>query len=129
MEAVKEYRVGNYIMDYDCDADIFQIEEIKKNEQGNLAVYYRNGSISSTDPEPIPLTEKWLIDFGFENIMPSQFQLDFGYNFRININVANDKICWLNNREMPKTKYVHQLQNLCFAVTQKELTLSPKAIK
>ena len=65
MEVSKEYRIGNYILDYECEPYYFPIEEIKKNEQGNLAVYYRKGSCMSVDPEPIPLSEDILLKCGF----------------------------------------------------------------
>ena len=75
---------------------------------------------------PIPLTEQWLKDFGFKQFkdyeiyykdnFPSDFQIDKtqkeqdekGYWFFINDYSVN-------------IVYVHQLQNLCFALTGKEI--------
>ena len=71
--------------------------------------------------KPIPITEEWLLKFGFfkhnnayvlekpnENIMNFKFSIwsDFTYN----------------SSEFPvELKYVHQLQNLYFALTGNEL--------
>ena len=54
----KNFKVGDLILDYECEPYTFEVEEIKKNEQGVLAVYYRNGSCMATDAEPAPLNKK-----------------------------------------------------------------------
>jgi hypothetical protein len=73
--------------------------------------------------EPIPLTEEWLISFGFiddkitfelKGFMLGWYRNDEFYYLPTNqINVRN-KI---------QIKYVHQLQNLYFALTGEELGL------
>jgi hypothetical protein len=68
--------------------------------------------------QPIPLTEQWLLDFGFE--------------FRIDTNVwwsTDDILCYSNGYiGFPTTCYtkidhVHDLQNYYFSVLGKELEL------
>lgn len=72
--------------------------------------------------EPIPLTEEWLVKFGFENFY-NEFLSSNGY-FDLIFN--DDKVSlrvegqWLSL----EIKYVHQLQNLYFALTNEELTLN-----
>ncbi len=66
--------------------------------------------------EPIPLTEDWFVKFGFElsnvGVRKDGCDLiDIGFMFHLD--------GYGENREI---KYVHQLQNLYFALTQKELT-------
>ena len=78
--------------------------------------------------EPIPLTEDWLLKFGFKkqsntyyisiNCLTAELHFeDYGHNM----------ILWLksdnSNLILDYTRYVHQLQNLYFALTQKELTI------
>ena len=69
--------------------------------------------------EPIPLTDEWLIEFGFEKdkdgvlkISNCMYWLDTGF-----IQIANGYTPLMN----AKCQYVHQLQNLYFALKQKEL--------
>ena len=73
------------------------------------------------DIKPIPLTEEWLLKFGFMKSMSNWYsnndyaielcesfiQIDIGYT-TITVDV----------------KYVHQLQNLYFALTGEELEIS-----
>ncbi len=72
----------------------------------------KNGEWSFT---PIPLTEEWLVKFGF------------GVEVFVNGTEFSvvDGIASLNYREMEvmKIKYVHQLQNLYFALSGEELTI------
>lgn len=67
--------------------------------------------------EPIPLTEEWLLKFGFKKRYKAFAKGDF--TFIENSGMAY-KLSIVDN--MPK--YVHQLQNLYFALTGEELTLS-----
>jgi hypothetical protein len=69
--------------------------------------------------QPIPLTEDWLLKFGFVS-NPYEDRYEKG-----TIHIECDKTkgatyLWIEN--MPHIKYVHQLQNLYFALTGEELT-------
>lgn len=78
-------------------------------------------SINKLEIHPIILTDKWLKDFGFKNNFRSwelnKFEL---YDHSL----LNDlKDLRLNDINFcTKIRYVHQLQNLCFALTNIELT-------
>lgn len=67
---------------------------------------------------PIPLTEEWLMRFGFEEneegywVIVGQF-----YDMRKILKTS------LYQGDLQSTKYVHQLQNLYFAITGEELTI------
>jgi hypothetical protein len=73
--------------------------------------------------QPIPLTEEWLLKFGFEKEKPDYLW------WRLNgvtINVFNGEAYKLNTGGYTfyrHFKHVHQLQNLYFALTGEELTL------
>mgnify|MGYP006147183623 CR=1 FL=1 len=149
MEA-KDLRIGNLVTDefYDSFKTIIEVESL--NDKGiNLEIeddgnypecaerwiepYYRLDQLLG-----IPLTEEWLLKFGFKyNEEDEAFQ---------------DKIIHIENRDgdrylpphikerlegcfgvwfnssasmlIQDVKYVHQLQNLYFALTNKELTLA-----
>ncbi len=71
-----------------------------------------------SDAEPIPLTEEWLLKFGFKR------HPNYSYWFcgRI-ILVIDNGVYFLCDVDMRiDIKYVHQLQNLYHALTGEELT-------
>lgn len=70
--------------------------------------------------ETIPLTEEWLLKFGFE-----YFGRMTGWVIgNHSINEFGDFFEFCINKEIPvKLQYVHQLQNLYFALTGEELTI------
>lgn len=82
--------------------------------------------------EPIELTEVWLLKFGFEKRL-GKF---IGSRFTLGINprtedfiliieqVDNTKQEFFYLNSFHPIKYIHQLQNLYFALTQTELTLT-----
>lgn len=81
--------------------------------------------------EPIPLTEEWLLKMGFEKeIDDSSFIRkvyyyinDFEVEFHGNKLVFRVENKHVTNYFAHHTKYVHQLQNLYFALTGEELEL------
>lgn len=112
----EELRLGNLVsnMNPRHNDSILTIESIGDNHEVN--VFYRKYLLSEL--EPIPLTEEWLFKFGFKPEYSHWWNGDFtidksaigGYFLcDIDIHVA--------------IKYVHQLQNLYFALTGEELTL------
>jgi len=107
---VKELRRGN-IIEY-----LYPHE----NEWGKLTVSV-DEIVDFEDNQdsfkPIPLTEEWLIKFGFSCVIGHGYKKNgfkgkiFGYS-----------TMWHHHSLRVEMKYVHQLQNLYFALTQKELT-------
>jgi hypothetical protein len=71
------------------------------------------------DYEPIPLTEEWLLKFGFKSDVVSSV---FGFKW-VSINMTQDGDFWVENitGELVEIDFVHQLQNLIFALTGEEL--------
>jgi hypothetical protein len=69
--------------------------------------------------KPIPLTEDWLFKFGFEKDLNLQFYKNFKNNKTVIIDFCF--ICLLGNSHV-KINYVHELQNLYFALTKTELS-------
>jgi hypothetical protein len=143
-----ELRIGNFVQDFDCEPHYFAIESIYKNEKGDYRCSYRNNSIDATveDTSPIPLTEDWLLKFGF---LPKNFGLKLPqgwYELKylsnqhdemittwvsvlININSFSCVICdeypdEIGANTKQSIRYIHQLQNLYFALTGEELTIN-----
>lgn len=71
---------------------------------------------------PIPLTEEWLVKFGF---IDCNYTMDFGeltFSWAsrvISTGVRNGWSC----DQYPHIRYVHQVQNLYFALTGTELEI------
>ena len=120
----KELRIGNWIINF-IDEE-FQVNG-ETFAQFNIHVF-----------KPIPLTEQWLEDLGCtwtgvsHSTYPSQGYVkeynlpDTNWdisgigngNFDIDFNLDCEFDCFPS---LPEIKYVHQLQNLYFALTEKEL--------
>lgn len=76
--------------------------------------------------EPIPLTEEWLLKFGFELEYKSEFRIKYTSPTDASIGYDWHKMDVWGFRyfgKKIKCEYVHQLQNLYFALTGEELTI------
>ena len=74
--------------------------------------------------QPIPLTEEWLLKFGFEKVKNNWMVLDlialkFTWERLAGLAVVLDNECIYCSH----IKSVHHLQNLYFALTGEELTI------
>jgi hypothetical protein len=130
MEA-RELRIGNYIQHFD---NIIKVDTIKKDPAYYLVYgYFLNGHTSAGNQidafTPIPLTKEWLLKFGFKKREGNNFCWDLG-SFTIGW-YGNCYATWViilqqeNNdlRFHSQIKFIHQLQNLYFALTGEELII------
>lgn len=119
----QELRIGNYVEYGGCTAKVCQIEKsfFYCETDGN-DFFTRDGEPGA---KPIPITEEWLLKFGFVYDGASGYNKAYvhlekivfiGYVFFIKDVVSGPSI---------DVEYVHQLQNLYFALTGEELTLEP----
>lgn len=99
------------------------------------------GKIYNTPLElckPIPLTEEWLLKFGFEKIEAKTDRILYRFNSTYNESLINFEMHLFNNggvsifdinnntgfgNRLTTMNYVHQLQNLYFALTNEELII------
>jgi len=108
--------------------------EAKELMLNNWIQFEHNGSIKqrqvaelsleeSNKFKPIPLTEEWLLKFGFESDWSGWSHKDVYFE----LGVSGDKyINMVNGGEYNHGvpfEHVHQLQNLFFALTGEELTI------
>jgi hypothetical protein len=133
----RELRLGN-LLDYqgqplpvlaiDNEREFFYTE---RNELLKCSItigqYDDNGFMWTTNGrwlkhfKPIPLTEDWLVRLGFRYYKETN-----GYAYRIHFRIQfvkseNGFMAYIDNTEWHELKYVHQLQNLYFALTGEEL--------
>lgn len=145
-----ELRLGNLVSSYDLLSEITSVNNegcfiqiIDHTDEHDYTQDVSNNFIC-----PIPLTEEWLLRFGFEkgkfekwhgngfdykpvDVYTERYRFtmlntEFEYhlsNWFYKGNIDNqDTAVWYGN-DLIKCDYVHQLQNLYFALTGEELTL------
>ena len=102
-----ELRIGNFVYEYN-DSVIINIScwefEKARLENNQNELKWLN---------PIPLTEEWLVKFGFELVGKKTY-----YKLNIPLIPVRNSHYQCKGADI---KYVHQLQNLYFALTNKEL--------
>ena len=118
-----ELRIGNLIL--------FDVKITKANTR-NIAYISNSNRLKNGDSiafKPIPLTEEWLIRFGFSKSKLSLYTILMGNTiFSISppfkLGEWQCDYVWLYDEyRFTKIKYVHQLQNLYFALIGEELTI------
>ena len=120
----EELRIGNLVNQAE-DNFIVCVTGIKRQD-GGCYVYGNNKALDYEcwyqihKYEPIPLTEEWLLKFGFEFV-------DCSANGVINNWKRGKFKIWDNKRGeysyfgTTEIKYVHKLQNLYYAIMDEEL--------
>ncbi len=95
----KDLRIGNLVDYFDETEDMwydnFEIEDLYKYDTDCY--------------KPIPLTEEWLKKLGCDCVYQSKINKGFFYV--------------INEEDTLEVKYVHQLQNLYFALTGEDLVV------
>ena len=120
-----ELRTGN-LLHY--DEKIIYVSSILKNE--NIGMYNGYGFDKTTSIQcvnPIPITKEWLLKLGVEKNEINNYT-KFGFLSRLKpyleYNDHNDYDLFVCCEILSTVKFVHQLQNLYYALTGEELTLS-----
>jgi len=136
----RELRIGNFL-NYDTGEGV----ELAVIDWQDLKWISENDGSFNKDHSPIPLTEEWLLRFGFERSECGKICVKKYYlnrvpekEYSIELMIFSDHIaCWVSSLELESnyveeimTKpihYLHQLQNLYFALTGEELTIKNDA--
>lgn len=106
-----ELRIGNHIIDFHSEAKITSIGlEYISTDRGITKIQ------KIENIKPIPLTEEWLIKFGFKHYL-------YGYRLKSIVLEQYSSIYYKIRGYAHNSNigYVHQLQNLYFDLTGKEL--------
>ena len=111
----EELRIGNYLLetkqvDYDEPENDYYPDRV-------IRVGKHLFQFEDEDIKPIPLTEEWLVKFGFEKNESrwifKEIEITSWFTFRF----SKEPL------KVQEIDYVHQLQNLYFALTNEELTI------
>ena len=116
----KELRIGNLIFK---NNDIYEISSLffVDLHDGLIRESYNN----NYDIKPIPITEEWLLKFGFIKDMAWTYSIELINNNRL-VYYLGEKgwsIGHKNYSDFTNLIYIHEVQNLYFAITGTELKL------
>ncbi len=127
-----ELRIGNYIYttrlnldhdvftDNDKDYRVVSVSAIDNSVLRDSSGYWYDIEYF----KPIPLTEEWLLKFGFVKMDEKHNFFIHGYQINFKVDKKMKWVAWCNTvLTNVEIKYVHQLQNLYFALTNEELTI------
>lgn len=128
MKAI-ELRIGNLVM-----RENYLIEKYHKTKNHQIVVGHNDITACVIAPdkfEPIPLTEEWLLKFGFEKAKKpyDNSTIELNEYLVLELMKVGDEFCcyvikYSNDENLfclNRIQHVHQLQNLYFALTQEEL--------
>ena len=122
-----ELRIGNYVNSLEYGNTKIESLSIFSDEKWQQVIFYIDGKAKvdrMKNLKPIPLTEKWLIDLGFE---PSAFTgLYYDKEGLIDIQISWDNKFTLLYKDFKirEVESVHDLQNLHFALAKEELKIN-----
>ena len=129
-----ELRIGNWI-DHIWKKDGYVDDEIRGWQHKQIVPNDIPACVKYNETyRPIPLTEEWLLKFGFSCTENTSWSTGSAvkYNVLTNGNLTFNSLqnaWWLNGRVLDKQlQFVHHLQNLYFALTGKELELTPSTV-
>ena len=104
-----ELRIGNWVYIKGIKASI-PIWKIKPKGV--------NRDLTYDKIEPIPITEEWLLKFGFVFNADSKFWVD-----RLCVHLKDNEFYIIYEQGRVWIEYIHQLQNLFYFLSGKELEL------
>ena len=116
MITANELRIGNWIHEFNLPTQIDSrmLQKIESaNERGKIII----------DLSPIPITQEVLERCGFKKVPNTNEYFNEG-KYPITLYMSNNRVStsfWIGNEK----RYLHQLQNLYFALTGEELQYTP----
>jgi hypothetical protein len=117
----KELRVGNLVYESKLSKILRKKIGVEICEIKSLNIHHLESFPESENFEPIPLTEEWLLKFGYIKGKIYYTEKEHGI-ISFYFNDSEELKCEVYDWTYDNIKYVHQLQNLYFALTGKELT-------
>ena len=121
-----EVIIGNYIIERN---DNMQTVDMLAER----AIGFDNMLVPEYECNPIPLTEAWLLKFGFGMLNKSYFSTpprtrtnNSPYSLIYTKDLNGDWYILINESVRFYLEHVHQLQNLYFALTGEELTINER---
>jgi hypothetical protein len=109
-----ELRIGNWVHSGITKEDFI----IEAHDIVNISGGFDNGKV-----QPIPLTKEWLLKFGLKYLQNACWELGSMRIYNLSDETTSRFRITLAGHELVIINYVHQLQNLYFALTGEELKI------
>jgi hypothetical protein len=127
MIKANELRIGNLIQSKSNLCSLLEVRQLF----GDSFQAKDIGSFMYESCDGIPITEEWLLKFGFECSDQQSWSTGEEVNYKVykKGDLAYNSIqnaWWLRGTMNHYPEYVHELQNLVFALTGSELTIDNK---
>ena len=110
----KDFRIGNFIRFNNkpqriifADIEYMEYNQFHKNAIGEIL--------------PIEITKRWLEDLG--GILNHEDDSYIFKHFAVSVNEKSEALMFFKDEEIAEFNYIHELQNLYFALTGEELEL------
>jgi hypothetical protein len=130
MNTAKDYRIGNYVQ---YDGRVFQIETIALLYPTLNTNEFGIGVVDWNNLKPIPITEEWLLQNGFDYFTSFDGDGCEFYNYKLkcvcvfnseysdkwNVIITDNE--WQQFQLEYNIEYVHEIQNLFYALTKEEI--------
>lgn len=107
---INELRIGNWLNISNTETDTTVTPST-----------FSIGQLINVNYKPIKIDDFWLKRFGFKN---NGFVYEFDKHQLRTVDKGESYIYWVDNIYKTNVKYVHELQNLYFALTKEELILN-----
>lgn len=129
---VRELRINNYVL---CKNEVCRVNMINRGDIVEVSTIDSDSvrecfveDILSDRIYPIPLTEELLLKCGFKKINHisgySFFSMERNNKNGANIDIYKSYSTVGSNTSVPHIQFLHQLQNIYFALTGKELEVT-----
>ena len=111
-----ELRIGNWISlnGNSTQVDVIDYKQVIATDFGLVELKFI---------QPIPLTEEWLLKLGAQLDEEDDSFVFTDSGFYVSVNENSEALFFFKNEELCEFNYVHQLQNLYFALTNEELKI------
>ncbi len=127
-DIIPELRIGSLLNDR--EGNLCEVISLGKTDLYAPSI---NNPITKLPNEPIPLTDEWLLLFGFEKELNWKLSLDNFYFLEL-MRIGKEYSVFHEKKpseeyahKLVRIQYVHQLQNLFFALKGEELTIKQHA--
>lgn len=114
-----ELRIGNWV---EFDGRQFQIDSVAREFPTLNTEEFGIGVVDWNNISPIVISEEVLLKCGFVKAWGDYSIDDYSYSFSGQFSYIDAETIYVIAQNI---KYLHQLQNLCFALTGQELTYTP----
>lgn len=115
---VEELMIGNYLQTIPFSIPRLQLSSDGVNQITAFGIYIMSSNSEALEQyQPIPLNEEWVKYLGFKEFGNHKYKT----YYKDHIFLHKRKRGWVMSKRFKEPKYVHELQNIYFALKGKQL--------